>query len=86
MLKIFKAYRIPDTIAQAINVMYGNTKAEVAGTDAFEILVGVHQGDTMKPYISSSLLCHKDGYLEWWGHARLWSQSHPEEAGVILQK
>ena len=45
MLRIIKAYDIPDTIVQAINVMYSSTQAVVlspAGeTNAFEILAGV---------------------------------------------
>ena len=48
---VVKAYGIPDTIVQAINVMYSNTQAVVLSpdgkTDAFEILAGVLQGDTL---------------------------------------
>ena len=55
MLKIHKAYGIPETIVQAIiNAMYSNTQAVVLSldgeTDAFEILAGgVLQGDTLGP-------------------------------------
>ena len=55
MLKIFIAYGIPDTIVQAINVINSNTQAVVLSpdgeTDAFEILAGVLQGDTLAPYL-----------------------------------
>ena len=55
MVKILKAYGIPDTIVQAINVMYSNTQAVVLSadgeTDAFEILAEVLQLDTLAPYL-----------------------------------
>ena len=55
MLRILLAYGIPDTIVQAINTMYSNTQAVVLSpdgeTDAFEILAGVLQGDTLAPYL-----------------------------------
>ena len=47
------SFQIP--IVQAINVMYSNTQAVVLSpdgeTDAFEILAGVLQGDTLAPYL-----------------------------------
>ena len=55
MLKILRAYGIPDIIVQAISVMYSNTKAVVLSpdgeTDAFQIQAGVLQGDTLAPYL-----------------------------------
>lgn len=55
MLKILLAYGIPNSIVQAINIMYSNTQAVVLSpdgeTDAFEILAGVLQGDTLAPYL-----------------------------------
>ena len=55
MLKILKAYGIPDGIVKAIDIMYSNTQAVVISpdgeTDAFEILAGVLQGDTLAPYL-----------------------------------
>ena len=55
MLKILLSYGIPDSIVQAINIIYSNTQAVVLSpdgeTDAFEILAGVLQGDTLAPYL-----------------------------------
>ena len=55
MLKILTAYGIPNTIVEAINTMYSSTKAVVLSpdgeTEAFEILAGVLQGDTLAPYL-----------------------------------
>ena len=73
-----KAYDIPNTIVQSINVKYSNTQAVVLSpdgeADAFEILAGVRQGDTWPiPIHLGPWLCHEDGYWEWWGHAKLYS-------------
>ena len=55
MLKILKAYGIPDSIIQGINIMYSDTEAKVLSpdgeTDAFTIHAGVLQGDTLAPYL-----------------------------------
>ena len=55
MLKILKAYGIPDLIVEAIGKMYENTRAKVISpdgeTDLFDILAGVLQGDTLAPYL-----------------------------------
>ena len=55
MLKILKAYGIPDLIVEAIGKMYENTRAKVISpdgeTDLFDILAGVLQGDTLEPYL-----------------------------------
>ena len=55
MLKILKAYGIPEQIVNAISGMYNNTRTKVitpddGETDLFEILAGVLQGDTLAPY------------------------------------
>ncbi|XP_072033018.1 uncharacterized protein [Amphiura filiformis] len=48
MLKILRAYGIPELIVEAIGNMYQNTKAKVISpdgeTELFEILAGVLQG------------------------------------------
>ena len=55
MLKILKAYGIPDQIVKAIGGMYEDTRAKVISpdgeTDLFDILAGVLQGDTLAPYL-----------------------------------
>ena len=55
MIKILKAYGIPDIIVQAIEDTYQDTKAKVVTTDGdteeFDILAGVLQGDTLAPYL-----------------------------------
>ena len=55
MLKILKAYGIPDLIVEAIGKMYENTRAKVISpdgeTDLFDNLAGVLQGDTLAPYL-----------------------------------
>ncbi|XP_072039241.1 uncharacterized protein [Amphiura filiformis] len=55
MLKILRAYGIPELIVEAIGQMYQNTKAKVISpdgeTELFEILAGVLQGDTLAPYL-----------------------------------
>ena len=48
MLKILRAYGIPDQIVRAVSIMYEDTKAKVISpdgeTDTFDILAGVLQG------------------------------------------
>ena len=60
MMKILKAYDIPDNILKAINLMYENTKARVLSpdgeTELFDILAGVLQGDTLAPYLFAIVL------------------------------
>ena len=55
MLKILRAYGIPEAIVDLIGVMYANTKAQILTPDGmselFDILAGVLQGDTLAPYI-----------------------------------
>ena len=55
MLKILKAYGIPDLIVETIGKMYEYTRAKVISpdgeTDLFDILAGVLQGDTLAPYL-----------------------------------
>ena len=55
MIRILRAYGIPDIIVQGINVMYSNTQAVVLSpdgeTDPFQIHAGVLQGDTLAPYL-----------------------------------
>ena len=55
LMKILRAYGIPDTIVNLIERMYTGTMAKVLTTDgltaAFVILAGVMQGDTLAPYL-----------------------------------
>lgn len=55
LMKVLKAYGVPDEIIAAINVLYTNTMAQVLSPDGdtafFEILAGVLQGDTLAPYL-----------------------------------
>ena len=55
LMKILKAYGIPDRFVRAIEVMYTDTKAKVLSpdgeTELFDILAGVLQGDTLAPYL-----------------------------------
>ena len=60
MLKILKAYGIPDELVKAIAKMYENTRARVLSpdgeTDWFDIIAGVLQGDTLAPYLFTIVL------------------------------
>ena len=60
MMKILKAYDIPDNLLGAIKLMYENTKARVLSpdgeTELFDILAGVLQGDTLAPYLFAIVL------------------------------
>ena len=55
MFKILEAYGIPAKIVAAIRCLYENTKAKVISpdgeTEAFDILAGVLQGDTLAPFL-----------------------------------
>lgn len=55
MLKILKAYGIPEQLISAIDKLYEGTRAKVISpdgeTDYFNILAGVLQGDTLAPYL-----------------------------------
>ena len=55
MLKIMRAYGIPEQLVNAIGQMYENTRAKVISpdgeTDLFKSLAGVLQGDTLAPYL-----------------------------------
>ena len=54
LMRILKAYGIPDSIVDIINLLYVNTKGKVitpdGDTELFDILAGVLQGDTLAPY------------------------------------
>lgn len=55
LMKILRAYGIPNTIVDLIERMYTGTIAKVITADgltaAFRILAGVMQGDTLAPYL-----------------------------------
>ena len=55
LMKILLAYEIPQTIVSLIEAMYKDTMARVITedglTEAFLILAGVMQGDTLAPYL-----------------------------------
>ena len=55
MLKILKAYGVPDSLVAAIAGVYKNTRARIltpdGPTEEFQIHSGVLQGDTLAPYI-----------------------------------
>ena len=55
LMKILKAYGIPDQVVSAIEVLYTSTFAKVispdGNTDFFEVVAGVLQGDTLAPYL-----------------------------------
>ena len=55
LMKILRAYGIPEKLVQAIAVMYTNTNGKVLSPDGetefFEILAGVLQGDTLAPFL-----------------------------------
>ncbi len=55
MLKILKAYGIPDSLVRAIAGVYRNTRARVltpdGPTEEFQIHSGVLQGNTLAPYL-----------------------------------
>ena len=55
MLKILKAYGIPNELVNTIDILYKDTRAKVISpdgeTDLFDIVAGVLQGDTLAPYL-----------------------------------
>ena len=55
MDKILLAYSLPKETVAAIMILYRNTKVKVRyqdrGTDYFDIVAGVLQGDTLVPYL-----------------------------------
>ncbi len=55
MVKILRAYGIPEDVVLAIEDMYQGTKAKVLSpdgeTEPFTISSGVLQGDTLAPYL-----------------------------------
>ena len=55
LMKILKAYGIPEVIVQLIERVYTGTMAKVVTadgiTEVFDILAGVLQGDTLAPYL-----------------------------------
>ena len=55
MMKILKAYGIPEKLVDAIKLLYEDTKAKVLSpdgeTELFDVLAGVLQGDTLAPYL-----------------------------------
>ena len=60
MLKILRAYGLPEQLISAIGILYTGTKAKVLSPDGetefFEILAGVLQGDTLAPYIFTIMI------------------------------
>ena len=55
MFKMLAAYGIPQSIVDAIAIIYDNVRAKVLSpdgeTDWFNLFVGVLQGDTLAPYL-----------------------------------
>ena len=55
MEQILLAYGIPKETVAAITILYRNTKVKVCspdrGTEYFDIVAGVLQGDTLAPYL-----------------------------------
>ena len=60
VLEILLAYGIPQSIVNAIGIMYNDTVAAVrtpdGDTDFFTILAGVLQGDTLAPFLFIMML------------------------------
>ena len=60
MMKILKAYDVPQNLLQAIEKIYENTRARVitpdGETEFFNIIAGVLQGDTLAPYLFAIVL------------------------------
>ena len=55
MMRILRAYGIPDELVAAISKLYEDTRAKVISPDGdtefFKIVAGVLQGDTLAPYL-----------------------------------
>ena len=62
MLKILKAYGVPEELVKVIGTLYKNTSAKVVTPDGetnpFNIVAGVLQGDTLAPYLFAIVLDH----------------------------
>ena len=60
MLKILRAYVVPEQLVSAIGLLYTGTKAKVLSpdreTEFFGILAGVLHGDTLAPYIFTIMI------------------------------
>ena len=60
MLKILRAYGVPEQLVSAIGVLNTGTKTKVLSPDGeidiFEILAGILQGDTLAPYIFAIMI------------------------------
>ena len=60
MMKILRAYGIPEDLVTAVSKLYENTQARVLSldgeTDLFNIVAGVLQGDTLAPYLFAIVL------------------------------
>ena len=60
MMRILKAYDVPQKLLNAIDLLYQNTKARVitpeGETEYFKINAGVLQGDTLAPYFFAIVL------------------------------
>ena len=60
MMKILRAYGIPNELVDAISLLYDDRKARVVSpdgeTDSFNIVAGVLQGDTLAPYLFAIVL------------------------------
>lgn len=60
MMKILRAYDIPDELVRVISKLYENTRATVltpeGETEFFDIIAGVLQGDTLAPYLFAIVL------------------------------
>ena len=65
MLKILKAYGIPDRLISAIGLMYEGTQARVITPDGeaefFSIRAAVLQWDTLAPYLFAIILDYAMG-------------------------
>ena len=55
MMKILRAYEIPEVLVTAVSKLYENTQARVLSpdgeTELFNIVAGVLHGDTLAPYL-----------------------------------
>ena len=85
MLRILRAYGIPEQLVNAIGQMYSeNTRAKVISpdgeTDLFELMAGVLQGDTLTPYLFVIVL---DYVLRTWRTA---IDGREEDLGFHLEK
>ena len=60
MMKILRAYGVPEDLVAVISKLYENTRARVLSpdreSDLFNIVAGVLQGDTLAPYLFAIVL------------------------------